>query len=334
MPVKELYDSVGKERWSGATDLLWCKNHLLSESTEYSFQLLFHLSQGKRLTTASDIFFVFVAYSLTPTTPESHSTPFIFHRTYTYISTGTRMGNTNAAEVRVVPRAADPTSTPVAPTVTTFVHATDRLPNGSVCGYTKEGVPAFSNADGDWSATKHYDRQLYMGLKWQCVEFVRRWLWLRFGLLLPQVNCAFSYAGLKRVWEPVARGRDMEDARHRVTGGVHARHAVLNTAKDIKKDVKWVEYPCTFVSQGSRTPPVGDSLIIYPMSWGSLVGHIGVITEVDLEKGLVYVADQNRFFQHWGDCHYSSVFRLECVAGMYYIRDHDTECSGWITFEA
>lgn len=94
----------------------------------------------------------------------------------------------------------------------------------------------------------------------------------------------------------------------------------------------WEKVPVVFVKQGSLVPPVPSSLIIYPMSWGSPWGHIGVITEVDLQRGLVYVADQNRYFHEWGHKAYSAAFPLEVSNGRYYIRDHESECKGWMTF--
>lgn len=197
-----------------------------------------------------------------------------------------------------------------------------QVPLHDVCGSTQRGVLAYSNGSSNtFTAVKNYVDGIFMGYQWQCVEFARRWLWLEKGLLLPERPCAFFLSGVKSVRRlkspPPPRAIDGAD-----------------DAVEVKKYTKddWERVPCCFVKQGSHQPPVSDSLIIYPMSYGSPWGHVGVITEVDMEKSLVYVADQNRYFHEWNDKTHSAVFPLECVKGRYYIRDHESECKGWLTF--
>lgn len=94
--------------------------------------------------------------------------------------------------------------------------------------------------------------------------------------------------------------------------------------------------PCRFVKQGSSTaPPRSRSLIIYPRSWHSLWGHIGIITQVDVVHHTVCVADQNRFFHSWKSKPYSAVFALQRDAhNRYYIDDFEGyKCSGWIEID-
>lgn len=243
----------------------------------------------------------------------------------------------------------------------------------SVCGYTTHGVPAFSNGTSNtWTNSKSYLDGVFMGYRWQCVEFARRWLWSTQRLLLPERNCAYNFACCKHVYrlkdDPLGPRRQAVDGQSagaavgvvRVSPGTYtttsgaafssptlvdtnaAAAAVATTTLPTatpaeilgpRKDAEaWEKVPAVFVKQGSLVPPVANSLIIYPMSWGSPWGHIGVITEVDLERGLVYVADQNRYFHDWGHRAYSAVFPLEVSRGRYYIRDHESECKGWLTF--
>ncbi|EPY38174.1 trypanothione synthetase [Angomonas deanei] len=180
-----------------------------------------------------------------------------------------------------------------------------------VCGYTVEGVAAFSNGHSNrWKAEKNYEDGLYMGYKWQCVEFARRWLWKSKGLYLQERNCAYGYHKHKHVYRPKpAEGGGWTDKS------------------------EWEKVPCAYVRQGSRNPPRPHSLIIYPMSWGSPYGHIGVITDVDLSQNLVFVADQNRYFHDWGEKTYSAAFPLHFEKERYYIGDHESTCKGWIEFE-
>ncbi|EPY21260.1 trypanothione synthetase [Strigomonas culicis] len=192
-------------------------------------------------------------------------------------------------------------------------------PHG-VCGTTVDGVYAYSNGDSNrWDSGKHYQDGLFMGFKWQCVEFARRWLWTTRRLLLPQRNCAYGFGSLKRVYRP------------HLKEGVDVQRELQ--AEDWAPKAEWEKVSVRYVKQGSRLPPQPNSLIIYPMACGSPWGHIGVITNVDLARRLVYVADQNRYFHEWNDDSYSEVFKLEEVNGKYYIRDPESECKGWIEFD-
>lgn len=225
----------------------------------------------------------------------------------------------------------------------------------NVCGHTTHGVPAYSNGTSNtWTNTKSFRDGVFMGYQWQCVEFARRWLWTTQRLLLPERNCAYCFANCKHVYRlkndlaDTRRGAGQaaypgsSDAATATTvlsstptsaASITTSAEVVQTVPGPRKDPKsWEKVPVVFVKQGSTVPPVPNSLIIYPMSWGSPWGHIGVITAVDLNRGLVYVADQNRYFHHWGEQAYSAVFPLEVRNGHYYIRDHESECKGWMTF--
>jgi hypothetical protein len=241
----------------------------------------------------------------------------------------------------------------------------------NVCGYTSHGVPAFSNGSSNtWTNKKSYRDGVFMGYQWQCVEFARRWLWTTQRLLLPERNCAYCFSSCKHVYrlknDPLDPRRQLRQSESGAVAGqtrgsgsnsfssptttTNAADAFgsptaavdsngdaaavtsfefLGPSKDAEA---WEKVPAVFVKQGSLVPPVPNSLIVYPMSCGSPWGHIGVITTVDLARGVVYVADQNRYFHDWGHRNYSAVFPLEINQGRYYIRDHESECKGWLTF--
>ncbi|KAG5504360.1 hypothetical protein JKF63_04809 [Porcisia hertigi] len=199
-----------------------------------------------------------------------------------------------------------------------------------VCGYTQQGVPAYSNGTSrTWTKTKNYCEGFFMGYKWQCVEFARRWLWITHRLLLPERDCAYCFSSCTHVY------RLKEDVPP--SSLQQRREACEVAAEEVRpgprenKDA-WEKVPTKFIKQGSLVPPVADSLIVYPASCGSPWGHIGVITAVDLDRNLVYVADQNRYFHPWGNKPYSAVFRVDIQKSRFYIRDHESECTGWLTF--
>lgn len=209
----------------------------------------------------------------------------------------------------------------------------------SVCGTSPNGVVAFSNYKSDRVMGKCYVDGLFMGYRWQCVEYARRWLWLSKGLLLPTRICAFRYAGLSKVMRLKAAGEflpsrisSVEYASEDTPASHSERHL------HFREKSNWESVPCQFVKQGGRRPPSSDSLIIYPFTCTNFTGHIGVITEVDVDQRWVRVADQNRFFTPWVSAEggsklgYSAEFQLDCVDGCYFIRDEEDECSGWIEF--
>lgn len=104
-----------------------------------------------------------------------------------------------------------------------------------------------------------------MGFKYQCVEFARRWLFHRKGLVLPDVGMASQIADLTEVFE-----------------------ATNATPVPMHKTMN-----------GTTTKPTADSLLIFPVSHLSPWGHVAVITHV--EDSCIYVADQNYHFSQW-DC--------------------------------
>ncbi|KAH9593380.1 CHAP domain [Trypanosoma melophagium] len=181
------------------------------------------------------------------------------------------------------------------------------VPLHGICGYAPGGIPAYSNGTSStFTNQKHYhqhkkhkpnkQQQLFTGYKWQCVEFARRYLLHSKGLALPSFDFAAHIIHLRYVYDIYTGAR----------------------------------VPCRLVPQGGRDPPTLHSLIIYPGSYRNIVGHVGVITYITVHS--VGVADQNRYFHHWGEKPFSAEFALECVDGCYYVRDPEVECRGWIIF--
>ncbi|CAM36556.2 putative trypanothione synthetase [Leishmania braziliensis MHOM/BR/75/M2904] len=216
-----------------------------------------------------------------------------------------------------------------------------------ICGYTHQGVPAYSNGTSNtWTNKKHYCEGIFMGYQWQCVEFARRWLWTTHRLLLPERNCAYCFSSCTYVYRlkedpsPALQQPRVEapTAASEASAGSPLPSTEVKTSTGVmhfgprENKNAWEKVPAKFVRQGSRVPPAAESLIVYPMSFGSPWGHIGVITAVDLNQNLVCVADQNRYFHDWNGKPYSAIFQLECNKGRFYIRDHESECTGWLTF--
>jgi len=59
---------------------------------------------------------------------------------------------------------------------------------GEIIGITDQGVIAFSNKNSNHQA--NYYQGIYTGLKYECVEFVRRWLIIVYGITFDSVDHA------------------------------------------------------------------------------------------------------------------------------------------------
>lgn len=78
---------------------------------------------------------------------------------------------------------------------------------GAVLGHAPGGVPAYSSDYATVDDRELPDRQsyrhmvdgIYMGFKWQCVEFARRWLYLNKGLVFDDVPMAYDIFRLRTI---------------------------------------------------------------------------------------------------------------------------------------
>jgi hypothetical protein len=64
---------------------------------------------------------------------------------------------------------------------------------GDIIG-TFNGVHAYSNTDNKIDTSNYYNN-IYTGLKWQCVEYVRRYLIINHNITFSSVNSAFQIPG-------------------------------------------------------------------------------------------------------------------------------------------
>lgn len=132
-------------------------------------------------------------------------------------------------------------------------------PYGSVLGVAG-GVPVYSNC-----SAKCVDRQpmkvhgVFTGIKWQCVEYARRWLLRHKGAVFASVNVAAD------IWTKI---HYLQRVNHK------GRIALQN-------------YP-----NGSRRPPSVGDLLIYARAYLG-TGHVAVVTHVNLASHVVDVAEQN-----------------------------------------
>ncbi|MGB5352283.1 MAG: bifunctional glutathionylspermidine amidase/synthase [Woeseia sp.] len=170
-----------------------------------------------------------------------------------------------------------------------------RVPFGTVIGVSPGEVPAYSS-DYDTADDKEYpDRHsyrsylngTYMGYKWQCVEFARRWLYVNFGYTFADVAMAYEIFNLAEFTE-IATGRRL---------------------------------PMQSFENGSKRLPEPGCLLI----WGEggefeRTGHVAIVTEVFPDR--VRIAEQNYSHRPWADgCNYSREIEARTSPeGEYWIR--------------
>ncbi len=139
-------------------------------------------------------------------------------------------------------------------------------PYGKILGETSEGLKAFSNCQsGCVIFEPNHFQSTYTGIKWQCVEFARRWLLAHYGMVYGDVDIAAD------IWTKI-------DFLSRVADG-----------KKVKLD--------SYVNGSTMMPKVGDLLIYAEAFEGT--GHVAIVTAVDAKAGELQVGEQNFSNQAW-----------------------------------
>ena len=178
---------------------------------------------------------------------------------------------------------------------------------GTVIGTAPGGVPVYSSdyesADDDELPTRQayrsYVDDIYMGHKWQCVEFARRWLYANYGYIFDDVAMAYDIFRLTSV-------RD-----------IHGNRLL----------------PLRSFRNGSQRRPEPGCLLIWDEGGEfETTGHVAVVTEVT--DGYVRVAEQNVGNSAWPDGRdYSREIRAETTPdGNYWLECSfgDATILGWV----
>lgn len=162
---------------------------------------------------------------------------------------------------------------------------------------------AFSNCSGNCVSDEKnelslgkIDKPIFTGMKWQCVEYARRWLIENRGVTFGEVEYAYN------IWNlPFAETID-----------THKKIPVL-TFKN---------------KQSKEAPKVGDLLINSVQL--AITGHVSVV--VGVEHDSIIIAEQNYFNRPWETSTYSRRLLLDKdVQGFY--RVFDESLIGWVRME-
>ena len=160
-------------------------------------------------------------------------------------------------------------------------------PYGMALGNSREGVEAYSNCRPE---CKSYEpnkwKGTFTGVKWQCVEYARRWLLINKGAIYGDVEVAAD------IWDKID----------------HLTHVATQKKLPLENHVN-----------GSNKQPQAGDLLIYARAFYD-TGHVAVVTNVDYEKGVVEVAEQNYKNEPWaGD--YSRSIDLVKKGDNYWLLD-------------
>ena len=158
---------------------------------------------------------------------------------------------------------------------------------GQVLGISRSGVKAYSNCQSDCVIYEpHQWKGTYTGIKWQCVEYARRWLLINKGLVYGDVDIAAD------IWTKISSLTEVS------TNKLHPLASYLNGSK--------------------QAPAVGD-LLIYSQEFNK-TGHVAIVTHVDTSNGFIDVAEQNFSNKTWPD-NYARRIELINKDGAYWLLD-------------
>ena len=180
-------------------------------------------------------------------------------------------------------------------------------PFGTLLGIAPGGVPVYSCDHATVERAGLTDRQSFrsyvdgefMGYKWQCVEFARRWLYAATGCVFDDIPMAYDIFRLRTV--------------RRVADGARL--------------------PLRSFRNGARRPPEPGALLIWNEGGEfDVTGHVAVVTEVFPDR--VRCVEQNVENSIWPDgrewsrelrAHLAADggYRIECSYG-------DAEILGWV----
>ena len=136
---------------------------------------------------------------------------------------------------------------------------------GSELGKSPAGIAAYSNCSSDCVIFEpnHY-KDIYTGIKWQCVEYARRWLLHEFDVVYGDVDIAADIWGLENVTNPVSHE----------------------------------SYIFTSIVNGATSLPERGDLLIYGKEYLG-TGHVAVVIDIDKQRSTVKVVEQNYLNSNW-----------------------------------
>lgn len=181
------------------------------------------------------------------------------------------------------------------------IHAQQNGENfGTLIGENR-GIHAYSNYANDYVSNEnnyitHKENPIFTGMKWQCVEYARRWLINQRGISFGEIDYAVNLPHLKEFF-------------------------ILGQEKRTVK----LKHFLNAISPNSLH--IGD-LLIYDTSYAPVTGHVAVV--VDISEIYIFVAEQNNNNMNWDGNDYSRKIPYERKNHFFHINDNGL--TSWIRF--
>ena len=139
-------------------------------------------------------------------------------------------------------------------------------PYGKLLGKTADNTEAYSNCKSSCVVRQpnHY-KGTYTGIKWQCVEYARRWLLVHDGVVFGDIDIAAN------MWDKI-------------------NHVTNVTTQKVTPLVNYVN--------GSVQMPEKGDLLIYAREF-ERTGHVAVVVGVDVKGRHIRVAEENYSNTPW-----------------------------------
>lgn len=136
------------------------------------------------------------------------------------------------------------------------------------------GVISYANMpEYDQKNEKNYIGNIYTGVKWQCIEFIRRYFITHYGL---------TFQNVKDVYDMI-----YIDTFYPIFDSIEKRRLM-------------------FIKNNKNIYPQKDDIIYIKNNQNIKTGHVGLVIDYDILKNVIYIADQNNDYGfYWQDKNYA-----------------------------
>ena len=170
---------------------------------------------------------------------------------------------------------------------------------GATIGVSPQGVVAHSSyyasmSIADVARMSSYRAGEYCGVRWQCVEYARRWLLHVHGITFASVGMAYEIFDLPEFYRPAATKGDPP-------APISLKRFADGTSED-----------------PDASPGVGDIVLWAPKGHFTRTGHVAVVvaTHADAQgRRFVDLGEQNVTDASWGGNPFSRRLALKTAAG-------------------
>lgn len=163
---------------------------------------------------------------------------------------------------------------------------------GAILGNSPTGVPAYSNCNSDCVIFEpNRLNNIYTGIKWQCVEYARRWLLHEYGVVFGDVDIAADIWDIPQVQNPIS-----------------------------SQNIEFI----SIVNGAQNLPQRGDLLIYGEDYLGT--GHVAVVVGINEKLNTIQVAEQNYDNTKWHDHFAREILYTESAEKIWLL---DSYLVGW-----